>query len=117
LDKNSIIAKEIEPGAQLKTPVETGYILYTVEPKETFYSLTRRTGLTQEEIIALNPEAKDGLKEGMKLKLPKSNANVPVADKKIVRLTETLNKTDARQIALLLPFNLNAEQTDEEEKE
>lgn len=117
LDKNSLIAKEIEPGAQPKAPVDNDYMLYTVQPKETFYSLSRRTGLTQEQIVKLNPEAKDGLKEGMELKLPKGTNTVPVADVKLAKLTATLKKSDAKKIALLLPFNINAEQTEDEERE
>ena len=117
LDKNSLIAKEIEPGAQPKAPVDNVYMLYNVQPKETFYSLSRRTGLTQEQIVKLNPEAKDGLKEGMELKLPKGTNTVPVADVKLAKLTATLKKSDAKQIALLLPFNINAEQTEDEERE
>ncbi len=115
LDKNSLIAKEIEPGAQLKLPT-VEYTLYTVQPKETFYSLTRRTGLTQEQIISLNPEAKDGLKDGMELKLPKGTSTIKIADVKLAKLTATLKNTGPKQIALLLPFNLDKDQDEEMER-
>ncbi|QEE51126.1 LysM peptidoglycan-binding domain-containing protein [Flavobacterium alkalisoli] len=123
LDKNSIIAKEIAPGAQLKKP-ENQYIEYTVQPKETFYSLTRRVGITEQEIVALNPDAKDGLKEGMVLKLPNPNPDsgtVFGATRSyapgISNLSVTLNKAQTKQLALLLPFNINKGADDESEKE
>jgi LysM repeat protein len=48
------------------------YNSYTVPPKQTFYSLEKKFGLTANEIIALNPEIKErgGLKEGMILRIP-----------------------------------------------
>src|SRR5690606_4942741 len=47
-----------------------GFTYYTVKPKEGFYRMKVLFGLSEEEIIALNPIAKDGLKEGMVLKIP-----------------------------------------------
>ena len=38
------------------------YDLYEVQPKEGFYRLKVKLGLSEEEIIALNPYAKEGLK-------------------------------------------------------
>src|SRR5690606_22288300 len=56
-----------------KTPVQIEqYNYYTVLPKEGFYRLKVKLGVTQQEIESLNPEVKeDGLKVGMVLKLPK----------------------------------------------
>lgn len=108
LDKNSVVAKEI-PGAKMNGGVSTEYVTYTVQPKETFYSLGKRTGLTQDQIIALNPEAKEGLKEGMVLKLPKDTV-VTATDEPVVIvkgvLLNSLKKTESKELALLLPFNL-----------
>lgn len=112
LDKNSVVAKEI--------PSKNGngvqeYITYTVQPKETFYSLGKKTGLSQEQIIALNPEAKDGLKDGMELKLP-AGTNVEISDEPVVlvkgSLTKTLKKNTPKEMALLLPFNLASIESD-----
>ncbi|NDI98060.1 LysM peptidoglycan-binding domain-containing protein [Flavobacterium sp. LaA7.5] len=92
------------------------YMVYVVRPKETFYNLSKKTGLTEEEIIALNPEAKDGLKEGMQLKLPKTTSvtdTIPVATKrKAVDLTKSLLRTTQKEIALLIPFNMERVETD-----
>ena len=52
------------------------YESYTVAPKMTLYSLGKEYGITQQEIIQLNPEIMQagGLKEGMVLRLPKKQA-------------------------------------------
>ena len=52
---------------------EDDYDFYEVQPKEGFFRLKIKLGLSQEEIVALNPYAKDGLKEGMILKIPKES--------------------------------------------
>lgn len=107
--KLKLVDNTVLPSQQetIKT-ITPGYVIYTVQPKETFYSLSKLTGLSQEEIIALNPDAKEGLKEGMELKLPAltSKAVVPGA-KQAVDLTMTLNKTKPKELVLLLPFNLS----------
>src|SRR6478735_8187836 len=46
------------------------YVDYTVKPKETFYSLSKMFGLTQQQLIELNPNLSAGVQEGMVLKLP-----------------------------------------------
>lgn len=114
LDQTALLKKE-----NLTPPVHTenNFIIHIVAPKETFYNLTRKTGLTEQEIIALNPEAKNGLKEGMELKLPKEN-KLAIGDGSIGILpgstisggvtdfSKTLVKTVPKEMALLLPFNL-----------
>jgi LysM repeat protein/ABC-type branched-subunit amino acid transport system substrate-binding protein len=113
LDKNTVVEKETqpEPLPVKPQPAKEDYMTYEVQPKETFYSLSKRTGLTEEKIIALNPEAKGGLKDGMILRLPKGDALMPAAvpvtvNRPLTGLAATLNKSNAREIALLLPFNM-----------
>nr|WP_281502485.1 LysM peptidoglycan-binding domain-containing protein [Arenibacter sp. F20364] len=59
-------------GSSIKDQETQLYNSYTVPPKQTFYSLEKKFGLTANEIIALNPEIKErgGLKEGMVLRIP-----------------------------------------------
>jgi LysM repeat protein len=111
LSKNAILNKELGAVPQQdKTPE---YITYTVQPKETMYSLTRKTGLTQEKIIELNPEAKVGLKEGMVLHFPAGTAVADVPQTKaVVNLASTLKKSEQKEIVLLLPFNIERLSTD-----
>lgn len=83
------------------------YTLYEVQPKEGFYRLKVKFGLTEEEIVTLNPYAKEGLKDGMILKLPKKiEVTIPQGISKINLETNLINKKN-KEVALMLPFMLN----------
>lgn len=81
---------------------------YEVQPKEGFYRLKVKLGLTEAQIIDLNPYAKDGLKEGMIIKIPKEVAN-NVADANVqkIELESIISNRSKKKIAVLLPFQLN----------
>ena len=83
---------------------------YIVKPQETLYGLANQFGVTQEELIALNPELKDGVREGMVLKTPFK----PVVSVKrdYTDLTKTIKKQGTKKVALLLPFNLAKQEQD-----
>jgi len=53
-----------------KEDVES-YIYYEVLPHETMYSLSKRYNIDIDQMIALNPELKDGLKSGQTIRFPK----------------------------------------------
>ncbi|WP_294732276.1 LysM peptidoglycan-binding domain-containing protein [uncultured Flavobacterium sp.] len=94
---------------QLVSIEESPYMMYVVRAKETFYNLKKKTGLNKEEIIKLNPEVKEGLKQGMLLKLPKAtiiNESLVTEEKELVDFTKSLIRTAPKEIALLIPFNL-----------
>jgi LysM repeat protein len=91
-----------------KTVEETfGY--YTVLPKEGFFRLKIKLGLTPEELENLNPELVDsGLKEGMILKIPLDVAtNIENEDVERSILADRLNNFDTKHIAVMIPFRLN----------
>ena len=46
------------------------YYQYTVQPRQTFYSLCRTFSISQEELQAMNPFLADGLKAGQVLTIP-----------------------------------------------
>lgn len=50
----------------------TQFRTHTVKKKETLYSLSKQYNVTHEEIVKLNPNVNDGLKEGMILIIPPS---------------------------------------------
>lgn len=85
---------------------------YEVKPKEGFYRLKAKFGLSEEEIIALNPYAKDGLKEGMILKIPKEDSVIPKEDIAIVNLENRIDNKKMKTVALMLPFRLMRTQND-----
>ncbi len=61
------IIKEIDG---VSNEISTTQKLHTVQSQETFFKLTRLYHVTKEELIALNPELINGLKEGMLIKIP-----------------------------------------------
>lgn len=84
------------------------YIFYEVKPKQTEFSLTRKLGLTYKELLAMNPDLKEGLKAGMVLKLPKGQSgefevrNALVLDK--INLLDSINPQNKPKIMFILPF-------------
>ena len=94
--------------AILQTAIaEKGYTFYQVQPKEGFYRLKVKTNLTKEQIIALNPYAKDGLQDGMILKIPTNAITSLTGQINIRDLQQTIIDTSQKRIAVLLPFRLN----------
>ncbi|MES2543997.1 MAG: LysM peptidoglycan-binding domain-containing protein [Bacteroidota bacterium] len=86
------------------------YIDYEIKAKETLYSLTRMTGLTTDELIALNPGLKDGVKEGMSIKVP--SASILNVKNELADLSKTINKQKRKELVLLLPFNISKLEND-----
>ncbi|NNF86298.1 MAG: LysM peptidoglycan-binding domain-containing protein [Winogradskyella sp.] len=95
-------------------PLEKAYNYYEVLPKEGFFRLKIKLGLTQEELEAINPELKEtGLKAGMVIKIPKTVAYVaPSEDTNITRLQNKIINYKTKNIALMLPYRLNRIDTD-----
>jgi len=87
------------------------YIFYEVKPKQTEFSLTRKLGISYKDLLALNPDLKDGLKAGMVLKLPKEQTgnfevrNALVLDK--IDLLDSINVANAPKLLFIFPFRLD----------
>ncbi|WP_115809950.1 LysM peptidoglycan-binding domain-containing protein [Flavobacterium aquicola] len=98
----------VKPLAVKSVPVAepVTYIDYVVKAKETFYSLSKQFGLTQQQLIDLNPNLTAGVQDGMVLKVPsKSNQISSNSAKQNVVLTKKIN-SDKKTLVLLLPFNI-----------
>lgn len=117
----------LQPGDELNVPniedkeekaIETQYNYYEVLPKEGFYRLKVKTGLTQEELESLNPELKEGgLKEGMVLKIPDSiHTAANLSDIETTKLGSNLKNFRTKKLALMLPYRLNRIDTDSVEE-
>lgn len=115
---NPNMKEVLQPGDELNVPniedkdekvVEDQYNYYEVLPKEGFYRLKVKTGLTQEELEDLNPGLKEsGLKEGMVLKIPASAETVSsLKDMERTRLESKIKNFSTKKLALLLPYRLN----------
>ena len=46
------------------------YILHSVRPLESFYSIKNKYGTTQEVLLEFNPQLVDGFRSGMTIKIP-----------------------------------------------
>jgi LysM repeat protein len=121
-DLNPNLGENLAIGTTLvvpdKTIVENGEIdnenfqYYEVKSKEGFFRLKTKFGLSEEEIVALNPYAKDGLKDGMILKLPKEGTSIAKENVSVVDLENKIDNKKMKTIALMLPFTLTRKATD-----
>lgn len=117
-DLNPNMNEVIQPGDELNVPniadneekvVEPIYNYYEVLPKEGFYRLKIKLGLTQEQLETLNPELKySGLKEGMVLKVPADvDAVSAMTSVEVTDLGADLTNFETKKIALMMPYRLN----------
>ena len=86
------------------------YSYYKVLPKEGFYRLKLKLGLEQEEIEALNPSLKEtGLKSGMILKIPHSNAieSAGLGENVAINLLDSISDFETKHIVVMLPFRMH----------
>ncbi|MEM1001283.1 MAG: LysM peptidoglycan-binding domain-containing protein [Bacteroidota bacterium] len=120
---NPDINTVLQPGDLLNVPnianneenvFDDAYNYYEVQPKEGFYRLEIKLGLTQSELESLNPELLDGgLKEGMILKVPLDTETLLVEKESTkVDLRETLVNFSEKRLAVMLPFQLHKIDTD-----
>ncbi len=99
-----------------ETDIETkafdpNYNYYTVKPKEGYYRLEVKLGVSEEEFISLNPELTEkGLIAGMILRLPKRESQeFKVEDNLLVEkvnLRDSLFRQNKLKVALMAPFRL-----------
>lgn len=110
--------KTLQVGEEINVPnladnevkeVDDAYGYYTVLPKEGYYRLKLKLGLTQEELETLNPElTQGGLKAGMVLKVPKDlDGNVMVSDIEQTSLVNNITNLRTKRLAVMLPFRLH----------
>ncbi|MCA1966605.1 MAG: LysM peptidoglycan-binding domain-containing protein [Flavobacterium sp.] len=110
----------LKPGVQVKKTTNVTLVDYEVQPKETLYSLSKKFDIAQADLITLNPDLQDGLKIGMILKVPSNGAGTYVSKakdsvlvaKNKVNLITSVDKSQQKNMVLLLPFNLTKIETD-----
>ena len=96
------VAEEVS-GTPDKT--ESAFAFYTVKPKEGFYRLIKKLGVSKDSLIALNPQLSDGIKLGMQLKYPASK--FVKEDVEMFNLLDSITNFKQQHITLLLPLRLN----------
>ncbi|EAS19120.1 LysM domain protein [Flavobacteria bacterium BBFL7] len=111
---NVPVVKEVinnDPVLNEGNAVINKFVNYEVPAKMTMYSLENLTGITEDSLIALNPQIKDGLKLGMNIKIPNPNAGpVNVMDSKITgfaNLLDSIANYNPQRFAVMLPLSLN----------
>ncbi len=88
------------------------FIIHLVVEGETLYALSRKYGVSEEEITTTNAGLTDGLKVGTELRIPKVNNNVDnhtviASDSAFWWLNDTSVVTkEVYNVAILLPFYL-----------
>ena len=93
--------------AEEQTVTEADFDFYKVLPKEGFYRLYKKLGITQDSLEQLNPILKvTGLKQGMVLKVP--IASIEGVDLHSTDLSQQIKYLSPKKIALLLPFKSNS---------
>ena len=87
---------------------------YEVQPKETLFSLSKKLNISQEDLLDLNPELKNGLKEGMVLNVPsrKMARDTVFSAKPKVDLLQTIDKNNQKELVLFLPFSMDKIEND-----
>ncbi len=83
------------------------YVNYEVKPNETLYSLSKTFSISQENLVATNPELSNGVKVGMILKIPSTTSIKSEIKKEKTDLIHFMKNGEKKQLALLLPFNIS----------
>ncbi|KGO90661.1 LysM peptidoglycan-binding domain-containing protein [Flavobacterium suncheonense] len=115
LNKNTPVAAAAvkTPSAPSVNSAALQYMDYQIQPKETLYSLTKSSGLTQEQLLALNPQLNEGVKIGMTIKMPTtSKFNQINPNKEQVDIVKSINKQEGKELVLMLPFHMDKIESD-----
>jgi LysM repeat protein len=99
--------EEVKPKAKPINLLE-----YTVKSGETLYSLTRLFKLSEGALIGLNPDLKEGVKEGMVLKVPANLSFSKETKSPIKDLSKSISSQNQKELVLFLPFNASKIQND-----
>lgn len=101
--------------------LEESFNYYKVKPKEGFYRLEKKLGVTEADLIELNPTLPiTGLQEGMILKIsPQNTGDLKIEDDLLiekVRLEDSIFNDKSIKIAAFLPFKSASIEFDSIEK-
>ncbi len=109
IDTTKTVVSVVKPEViikELPKPKPGDYIDYIVKSQETLYGLSRMFTLSQENLIAINPELTNGVQEGMTIKVPTTTSIKSVFKKEKSEISRFIKNGTKKQLALLLPFNI-----------
>jgi LysM repeat protein len=75
IEEKKPAAETVQKTAEPTAVVRTSAITYTVEPKETLYSLSKKFGISVDELKSYNPQLDKGLKIGQVIRIPATTDN------------------------------------------
>lgn len=113
---NAVDSSEPAPTNTPSATTNNDPILYFVEKGEGFYSLERKFGLSEAELIKLNPSLKDGLKTDAQIWIPKENydryrnssfGTVSSFENSNNTLRAASSPTNVKEISYILPFKVS----------
>lgn len=113
---NAVDSSEPVPTNTPSATTTNDPILYFVEKGEGFYSLERKFGLSEAELIKLNPSLKDGLKTDAQIWIPKENydryrnssfGTVSSFENSNNTLRAASSPTNVKEISYILPFKVS----------
>ncbi len=114
---NPDMGEVLQEGQEINVPnletnkekeIDDRFSYYKVLPKEGFYRLKVKLGVTEDELEALNPGLKEsGLKVGMILKIPYSKTYSLGEERDRINLLDSISDFSQKHIAVMLPFRLN----------
>ena len=120
---NPTMGDSLQAGQVIRVPniasneektIDERYGYYKVLPKEGFYRLKVKLGLSQEDLETLNPELKEeGLKAGMILKVPLNTFDkTETSDIEAVSLSDSIQNYAVKNLVVMLPFKLHTVELD-----
>ncbi len=97
-------APKVASQPQAAAPKNKDFVFHEVKKEETLYSISKKYGISQDEIISLNPDVKEELKIGKILIIPPVHANTA--------LKESNNSVKPQETALSSPADTSVVKPD-----
>lgn len=91
-----VIPAKRAPAPQVVNRIDSNYIKHQVQPKETLYGLSKRYGISIDEILRENPKVANGLEIGMVVFIPKK------IERPIAKVEEVI-ATDGYMLIIVKP--------------
>lgn len=85
---------------------------YVVRPNQTTPEIANYFGMSEEELLELNPELKKGIKQGMIIRVPIISKKKIKKNREQGNLIKKINNNARKQLALFLPFNVTKIESD-----
>jgi ABC-type branched-subunit amino acid transport system substrate-binding protein len=126
LQKLNPDVKDLKPGMILNVPKkikafkqtdvvnapidDNQFIEYVIPEKMGMYSLKKIARMSEDSLVSMNPELRNGLKKGMTIVIPNPNYGEVIALKTKISVTanlvDSLRNFKKQRLAIMLPFSL-----------